>query len=234
MTGHEAYHDDLAAYALGALPADEAAAIDRHLDDCESCRERLRWLRAATDLLPASVEQRTPPPAMRERVMATVRAEAGARPEGAAAPARRSRWEGFRGLALRPSTALAAAALIAVGAGAGYALRGDDGGGAPASTFIEAKPLGGAQASASLELTGSGATLHVEELPELREGEVYEVWIQRGGAVEPGGVFVLDHDGAGTAAVAGPLEGADAVLVTREPSGGSRQPTTPPLVRASL
>ena len=52
--------------------------------------------------------------------------------------------------------------------------------------------------------------------------------------MEPSGVFVLDHDGAGTAAVAGPLEGADAVLVTREPSGGSRQPTTPPLVRASL
>ena len=37
---------------------------------------RLRWLSPAVDVLPAAVEQRTPPPSLRENLMATVRAEA--------------------------------------------------------------------------------------------------------------------------------------------------------------
>ena len=88
--------DDLAAYALGALDEREAGAIEDHLDGCERCRERLRWLAPAVDLLPASVEQRTPPPALRENLMATVRAEAApaavaeSSPSGAALAARGS------------------------------------------------------------------------------------------------------------------------------------------------
>ena len=44
--------------------------------------------------------------------------------------------------------------------------------------------------------------------------------------MEPSSAFVLDADGTAEAAVPGPLDGADAVLVTGSRSGGSAQPTT--------
>ena len=72
----ERLRDDLAAYALGALDRDDAAELERHLDGCESCMARLRWLDPAVGLLPAAVPQLTPPDSLRENLIATVRAEA--------------------------------------------------------------------------------------------------------------------------------------------------------------
>jgi Anti-sigma-K factor rskA len=63
---------------------------------------------------------------------------------------------------------------------------------------------------------------------------VYEVWVERDGALEPSSLFVPRRDGSAEAAVSASLDGAEAVLVTREPRGGSRQPTSRPLLRADL
>ena len=52
--------------------------------------------------------------------------------------------------------------------------------------------------------------------------------------LEPSSLFVSRRDGTAEAAVPGPLDDADAVLVTREPRGGSRHPTSPPLLSADL
>jgi hypothetical protein len=78
------------------------------------------------------------------------------------------------------------------------------------------------------------ATLRVQQLPALPPNKVYETWVKREGVLQPGSVFVLRHDGSADAAVPGPLTGADAVFVTREPRGGSRLPTSPPLLKAPL
>ena len=71
-------------------------------------------------------------------------------------------------------------------------------------------------------------------MPELDPDEVYEVWVQRAGVMEPASLFVLDSKGAALAAVPGPLDGAEAVAVTAEPRGGSQSPTSNPLLTASL
>ena len=92
----ERLRDDLAAYALDALDRDEAAALERHLEGCELPRPGA-WLRPAVDLLPASVEQRTPPARLRERLIETVRAEAAAERRAAAEPGAASWWDGLRG-----------------------------------------------------------------------------------------------------------------------------------------
>jgi hypothetical protein len=63
---------------------------------------------------------------------------------------------------------------------------------------------------------------------------VYETWVRRGNGVEPSSLFTLRRNRSGDAAIPGPLEGADAVLVTAEPRGGSSQPTSRPLLQASL
>jgi anti-sigma-K factor RskA len=231
--GHEARRDDVAAYALGALSPAEAAELERHLAECEACRARLRWLQPAVDVLPASVEQLTPSPELRDRLMATVRAEGQASegPEIRAAPAKpRSHWRGGRGgLLLRPATAFVAGILIVAGAAAGYALRGgeDD-----ATTTVAARPLSPG-VEAELVRQGDSGALQVRSMPAIDRDEVYEVWVQRGDGVEAASTFVLDRNGGAVAAVPG-LEGADAVLVTREPYGGSKQPTTDPVLEAPL
>ncbi len=233
----ERLEDDLAAYALGALASNEAVELERHVADCTSCQGRLRWLRPAIDVLPASVEQRTPPDRLRESIMEVVRREAADSPgteAREAAPAKPSWWESLRGVLVQPATAMAVLILLVAGIGAGYLLRGTDVV-EPSSTLVKAEPANGANpVSATLERSGDSATLHVMAMPPLADDEVYEVWVQRAGVMEPRSTFVLSSDGTAEAAVPGPLSGAEAVYVTREPRGGSRQPTTDPLLSASL
>ncbi len=85
-----------------------------------------------------------------------------------------------------------------------------------------------------LKRSGDTATLHVHELPAIASDEVYEIWVQRAGVMEPRNTFVLSGDGSAEVAVAPPLHGGQALYVTREPSGGSRQPTTRPVLQAPL
>lgn len=239
----DSLHDDLAGYALGALDRDEAARLELHLESCGSCRERLRWLHPAVDVLPASIEQISPPESLRESLMATVRAEAessiAAGPVAAPIPPaarakRRSLWAGVGGLMLRPAAGFAVVILLAAGVATGYVLRGSDER-APQSTFVEGKAAQGVTGvSATLERHGDSGTLHVNQLPGLDRDEVYEVWVQRGGVMEPASTFILGKDGSAEAAVPGPLEGAEGVFVTAEPRPGSPRPTSPPVLEAPL
>ncbi len=228
--------DEIAAYSLGALDESETRELEHHLDSCESCRERLRWLRPAVDLLPASVEQLAPPERLRENLLATVRAEAATgapAPSPAPGPSRRSWWEGLRAVAWRPATAMAVMIVLVVGVAAGYLIRGDA---EVSNDFVRAEGIGpqAAQVSATLEHGSGATTLHVSEMPKLGRDEVYAVWVQRGGVMEPRNTFVLGRDGSAEAAVPGPLEGATDLFVTAEPRPGSRQPTTEPVLRAPL
>jgi anti-sigma-K factor RskA len=229
---HERYRDDLAAYALGALEEPEAAELQRHLAECEACRIELRWLEPAVDLLPRSTEQLDPPAGLRERLMATVRAEAGDAGHSEtreAAPKRRPAWGA---LMWRPATALAAVGLLVVGGAAGYLIREPT----DSSSVVAVRPLSAApkNLAGTLERSDGSAILTMSQLPALPAGQVYEVWVERDGTLEPSSLFVPRRDRTAEAAVAGSLDGADAVLVTREPRGGSQRPTSPPLLRANL
>lgn len=234
-------HDDLAAYALGALDEAEATELERHLEGCEACRSRVGWLEPAVNLLAGAVEQRTPSAGLREGLMAKVRAEAAPQPQPAPAESagrleRRSWWQGLAGRALQPAVGMAAMIVLVVGLAVGYLL-GDSGSKPIAPTFTRAQPSSAGvenAVSATLEREGDSATLHVQKLPKIARDEVYEVWVRRGGVMERRGVFVLNRDGSAEATVPGSLDGADAVLVTREPHGGSPQPTNPVLLEAPL
>ncbi len=237
-------HEDLAGYALGALEPAEAEVLEFHLESCDSCRERLRWLHPALDLLPASVEQVSPPETLRETLMATVREEAesvaaervSAQPQAARAQQKQSWWQGLGEIFMRPALGLAVVIVLIAGAATGYVLRGSDPAATPKNTFVEAKPTRGAPpgASATLERHGDSATLHVNQMPALDRDQIYEVWVQRGGVMEPASTFVLGRDGSAEAAVPGPLAGAEGVYVTTEPYPGSARPTSPPVLAAEL
>ncbi len=103
--GEHRWQEDLPAYALGALDPGEARDLEAHLAECEHCRERLRWLEPAVDILPASVQQLQPPPELKVALMEKVR-EDGEAPARAAPPW----WRGARaGFSLRPALALGCA-----------------------------------------------------------------------------------------------------------------------------
>ena len=220
---HDAWRSDLAAYLLGALEPEESERLERHLSECGDCRERLAWLRSAVEVLPESVSQLQPPPQLRARLMEEVRESAG---QGREAQVRSG---GLRRWLTRPAAvAVGTVALIAAGV-AGYEL----GTGGGATTTITG-PQSKSGALAQLERSGDGGTLQVSGLSQLPRSQVYQAWVQRSGHMEPSSLFAARSNGMGTAAIPHGLNGAQAVVVTVEPHGGSRQPTSPPLVSVPL
>jgi anti-sigma-K factor RskA len=237
--GHERYEDELAAYMLGALEPDEASAFEAHLAGCGRCQARERWLRTSLDVLPSSVEQLEPPPALRERLMETVRAEAGvAEDQPRPAPAVRPRSRGLRAwlgsLSLRPATALAGVVVFLAAGVIGYAI-GNGGSGANTETIAVQGTPAARLATGTLVRDGDRAILRVSNLPQQR-GRIYEVWIVKKGDSKPipSTLFQVGRNGGGSAGVPYGLDNAAQVLVSSEPAGGSTQPTSQPVMVATI
>jgi anti-sigma factor RsiW len=70
------HRDDAGAWVLGALPDDERERFAAHLPGCEICRQEVAELQMVADTLPLAAPQVAPPPELKERIMAAVRAEA--------------------------------------------------------------------------------------------------------------------------------------------------------------
>jgi Anti-sigma-K factor rskA/Putative zinc-finger len=238
MTDHATYRDEVGAYLLGALSDAERASFEGHLVDCSDCRHEVERLRPAADLLPRSVEQVEPPPTLKRSLMEVVEREA-REPDGAVdrRPARRPLGERLRqalGGSLRP---VMAAGVLAVGLLVGFGiaqLGGDDNGGG-GRTVVATSSL--PDASGSLKIQGDGrdgAILRVRGMPSLETGQVYQAWVQRDGMVEPEPTFEVGANGSGAVAVPEDLSGAQAVLLTREPRGGSRAPSEKPIMTVTL
>ena len=232
MSAHERWDDAAAGYLLGALPEPERAEFEAHLEGCPACREELDELRVAAEALPVAAPPMRPPPALKARIMAEVEREAallqGAR-EPDEGPRRRFAWPRFS-LPTPAVAALACAALL-IGLGAGAFLFGGSGG----QTVHFARSSGlTANASAELDVSGGNAVLVARGLPQPPPGRVYQVWLQRAGhAPEPtAALFTPRSDGSATANV-GDVNGIDKVMVSSEPRGGSRAPTTAPILIAT-
>jgi anti-sigma-K factor RskA len=229
-TDHSSWRADLAAYMLGSLEEDEQRTVEQHLEGCEKCREELLWLRPAVDLLPESVPQLDPPVELRERLLAEVRSDVA--PAAAKAHARRkSDRSGFlRGFLLRPATGLAAIALIAAAVG-GYALNEGGSGTGDSTTTVSTNGPGSLQAK--LERSGNSGTLKLTGLEQASPTHVYEAWVQRSGQIKPSSLFDARHNGTASVSLEHQLGGANAVMVTLEPRGGSHQPTSPAVIKVS-
>ena len=235
--GHERWGDATGAYLLGALDEAERAGFEVHLAGCPACRLEVATLRPAVEALPVSVDPVSPPSALRERIMAEVRREASLlaaarEPRGAIDTGTRpSRWRRARRGAVPgwPTVGVALATLL-VGVVVGRGLTGDG------SRTITAS-LDRAQAPAArvqLEVHDGAATLVGRGMPAPPRGRVYQVWLKRPGrAPEPTAtLFTPRRDGSATASVPGSLDGVEQVLVSAEPRGGSRAPTSAPILSA--
>jgi len=237
------YSDDVGAWVLGALAEPDAAAFQGHLQDCERCRDDVAQLQFVVDNLPLTASLEAPPVALRQRLMATVEREAelleaaGAparayrAPATVQAPSRLRRW--FGGVRPLPAAALACSLLLA-GLGAGAVLRGGEADTQQTRTIRAEAEV--PNAMARLEITRNSTRLAVTHLPAPPKGRVYQVWLKRDGrSPEPTHtLFTVRSDGRATPAIDESLAGADELLVTAEPDGGSIIPTRQPVLRADI
>jgi len=238
VTDHE-FTDDVGAYLLQALASDEVSPFEAHLETCAECRREVALLRVAADALPNAAVQMTPPPDLKDRIMAVVNSEAellqaaGARADEPIRPRERERKRRFAGLlpaawSARPGLALAATLMILVLGGTGAllgrsALDGND----PQVTAA----LGKAKL---IQRKGGHSTLVATGLRPPGPGRVYQVWLKRPGQ-DPkptNALFGARRDGSASVDVPGSLQGVETVLVTSEPEGGSQKPTTAPVIEA--
>ena len=68
---HSELKDLAGAYVLDALEPDERLSFERHLATCDECAGEVRDLGRVVDSLAQSVPGRTPPPELRQRVLAS-------------------------------------------------------------------------------------------------------------------------------------------------------------------
>lgn len=107
----DALHEAAGLYVLGALPADERLQFEAHVSGCDECQQDVRSFGAVVSLLPFGLPQIDPPSALRGRVLAETRGDAGL---SAAAPAPIRRRASSRTAAW-----LGAAALLVLAAALG-------------------------------------------------------------------------------------------------------------------
>jgi hypothetical protein len=226
---HTTFKDEVGAYLLGALSDAERASFEGHLVDCAECRHEVERLGPAADLLPRSVEQVEPPPSLKRSLMEVVEREAEER-DGAPSVERTplgERLRGWLGGSLRPALA-GAAVVLAIAVGFAVAQRGGE------DTRTVAAQTTLPDASGSLKVHDDDAILELRGMPSLEPGRVYQAWVQRDGMIEPEPTFEVGADGRGVVAVPEDLSEAEAVMVTREPSGGSRAPSEKPILTVTL
>jgi len=65
---HVPFRENIPAYALGALDAEDVAALEAHLQTCASCRDELAAYRATSDSLLMSLPPQKPSAALRRRL----------------------------------------------------------------------------------------------------------------------------------------------------------------------
>lgn len=221
--------EDAAPYVLGALTEAEHEAFVAHMRSCAACREEVATLQAVANSLPSAVPQLSAPATTRNHLMATVKSEAALRTagQGQAPIARRRRRAGSWRLAFGGLAATAAVVLLAV-----LVLGG--GSGSTATRVFKAQvtvPTG----RATLRVSSGHGTLLMAGMPKTVPGKVYEVWVKRSGNPQPtDALFAVSSTGTATVGVPGSLKGVKAVMVTAEPDGGSRVPTSPPVIVATL
>jgi anti-sigma-K factor RskA len=230
------HRPDAAAYVLGALQDDELQSFREHLDGCAQCRAEVAELQPVADELPAGVAPAIASDALRERILATVRAEAellraaGNEADRPATPERRWFRRNDFALGIGTATAAGVAALIGVLIAVGSSNPGK------LTVYPGKAEAAAAGAQVSLRQRDGHSELVVAKMPPPALGRIYEVWLSRGkGDAQPtNALFSVTRAGNGAVDVPTALHGVKEVMVTSEPSGGSSHPTSAPLIRVAL
>ena len=247
--------DLLPAYSLGALEADDRQAVGVHLESCPYCEPIARQYLESTTALGLAEPPATPPPMLRERILAgLLPRESAASDRGFPATvsygdATRRRWPGVLAVA---ATASVAMLLIGVLLGMALDMRGEVRDLRTESqqlvsmindqrTFAYAIALPGTEPML-LEATDQApkargmlvvsqdhtwGVLVSQGLEKPSESMGYQLWLFHNSSRVSGGVFTVDDTGYGLFYVKFPgrLDDFSSIGITQEPVEGSAGPT---------
>jgi len=246
MTVHEQYAEDLALYALEALPDNERSTIEKHLHECADCRRELELLRGDMAALAFSAAHSSPPARSRQRLMNAIHRE----PRRKETHARRTWWAALPWLA---AAALAILAMLLMRQNTGLqqqisslrdrseqqqielkrarqvvaTLTATD---ALRVTLVEAKTQPQPQGKAIYVRDRGSLIFLASNFRPVSSDKAYELWLipVKGNPI-PAGIFKPDARGSATM-VNPPLPSgveAKAFAITVEPRTGSEAPTSP-------
>ncbi|MGN6743179.1 MAG: anti-sigma factor [Amnibacterium sp.] len=241
------------AYALDAVSGEEAEAVEAAMRSSEELRGEVAELTDTAVVLGLSVPPAEPPPALRARLLdlidstpqlppdaasvdadaEPVLAPASRMPEGDHVAPRRRAWR------RRPAVLLAAVAAAVLLFGGGLAVDRMLQPPSQNAAFVQltsasdvhqtrAAVAGGGTATVywSASLNESAVVLNGVDRPE---GKSLQMWVVTGGTPKSVGLYT-PSDGDRFELMQGALQPNQAVAVTVEPAGGSKRPTTKPIV----
>jgi len=231
---HTLHRENIPAYAIGALDAEDITALEAHLETCASCQAELAEYRALSSSLLTATPSKQPPAALRKRLQAQL--------PGAQKPVRpKLAWSFNRlvtggvfivllvlnvlsftqlqqiknqqvDLANQMNNAQVALGMI---------------------SYADVKVFSIQEANASgtllLDEEHNQAVLVTRELPALAENQTYQIWLVKpDGGRDSAGIF-RPADGqsytAQTISTSIPFLNYQGIGITIEPSGGSEAPT---------
>lgn len=246
---HEARLDDVALYALGLLPADAAAEMREHLPTCSECREEYDALAFAPEVLARSLPLSAPSDLLKSRIMRDVRERAAT---ASTAPEKGSRS------ALPAYLAAVACLVIAVVSAFSAINAHNDLRDARAQLSAATSKNAALQTQLAADqievadLLGNGRRypvahgevvrshnriyLALHDLKTPASGHVYQAWtLPRGKkAMAPSVTFTPDRHGDAVVPIPADADLTTAVAVSVEPDGGSKAPTTKPILVTTL
>jgi len=219
------------AYAIDALSPAEAEEFEKHLDECPACHDEVRELQAAAARMGAS-EATVPPPSLKSRVLAAADELPQLPPKVTAIEERRSRRWVPRLAGLAAAAVLLAAA--AVGISRPWEQDAPPVAGNPVSEVFNApdahvatvKTADGHRLTVATSPDSGQMALETQSLGRLRGDKVYQMWAEHNKKVTSIGVIEDLGDGK---VMPIPTYGTR-VTITVEPEGGSRKPTSPPIM----
>jgi anti-sigma factor RsiW len=227
-------HELTAGYALDALDPDERRAYEAHLVGCEQCQHELESFWETTEALAVAASGPAPSPALRERILADVRAEPPQNVVPLASRGSRRVVPVLAGVAAVAAVVALALGIYATGVSsdldetrdalarsrAGAALVAD-----PTSRTVEMAPGGG---RLFVGLDGQAA-LVLPDLGEAPAGKTYQAWVIEDGNPISAGTFPGEN-GIDVVLLDGDVAEGEVVAVTLERAGGAEKPSLPPVV----
>ena len=238
---HERFVEDLAAYVLESLEAEEYLRVEAHVRTCTTCTRLVAEYRAVVGMMPAGLEPVAPPQAAWRAIRASARDRRSAR-----------RWAPVTTMSswLRVARWPAAVALVTLLVVWNVVLQRELTRRAPGPApgpevealsrrpgrivILQGTGRPGASARIFVAVDGGGH-LAVSGLASLPPNRTYQLWFVRSGApAVSGATFRADGYGRAWAKVAVPasLEDVRSIVVTEESAQGSSTPTGQPLLAA--
>lgn len=235
----EEFEELSGAFVLDAVTPDERQAAKAHLATCARCSQLLKELRTVVTFLPLSVQQVSPSPALKERILAAIRQENRRNRGQPARLSKRQRWT-------RRILVVAAVLVLCLLSGMtawNISLNHQVTALQQQVVSLSSHPVNGTSYKVEGTIQGKGATgqliyfpklnitlLNVRGLPQLQGVHVYQGWLVHLKGTSFTGITSIGllnvQNGSASLSFSGNVTGYDATIISIEP-GPTATPTTP-------